>query len=241
MVVPGRIMVLDTETTGFPPKAPPHCFRSWQRCRMLELAWQVYHNGSLVKEASYLIIPDLQARVHWAAVRVHGITHELATRDGHPIANVLEEFCGDLEGVSALVGHNVQFDLKVINHEIHRHGHEKLKSLFGNLDAHCTMLLGKKIVPNKRKTKLSSLHEHCFGCPPKGRMHRALADVRVTAKLFFHMLSIPVDIAQDESHTQKKKKKKRQSAKTKMIIKENPPNAMDGSPRYTFRKTTIDK
>ncbi|OQV12790.1 hypothetical protein BV898_12917 [Hypsibius exemplaris] len=180
------VMVLDTETTGFPPGAPPENILAWTYCRMLELAFHIYRSdGTIHSKEAYLIKPDFDFPIPEGALRVHGITKERATADGLDLTTVLEIFHQQLAGVSVVVGHNIQFDVKILLAEICRSGIPGLRQKFEAIPTECTMQMGARVMPNGRRPKLAVLYEECFGGPPDGVMHRADADVEACAKIYF--------------------------------------------------------
>lgn len=184
-------MVLDTETTGFPPKAPPSDLVAWKFCRMLEIAWHVYEeDGRLIEKQQYIVKPDFSFDIPAGSIRVHGITREKAEKEGYPLDSVLDSFSSSLQCVSAVVGHNVQFDVKVILAEISRQNRDELFARFRRIPKLCTMEMGKSVMPGGKIAKLASLFENCFGISPSGILHRADADVEACARIYFFLREI---------------------------------------------------
>ncbi|GAV02665.1 hypothetical protein RvY_13201-2 [Ramazzottius varieornatus] len=182
------VMVLDTETTGFPPKASPHDLDSWDKCRMVELAWHMYCPcGQTLSKYAFLVKPDFTYEIPPGAVKVHGITREKALLEGRPIQDIFSIFKTSLDDTSVVVGHNIQFDVRVILAEMHRAKQTALADMFEEIPTDCTMTLGAQTMPSGRNTKLAVLYEECFGEPPSGVMHRADADVEACARIYFFL------------------------------------------------------
>ncbi|MFI6465709.1 exonuclease domain-containing protein [Streptomyces sp. NPDC050538] len=91
------------------------------------------------------------------ATAVHGISTEEARAAGEPaadvadqIADVLARWCGD--GM-ALVGHNVPFDLTLLDRELRRYGREPLLDRLGDCPLHVidTRVLDTHVLPYRRR------------------------------------------------------------------------------------------
>ena len=85
-------LIFDTETTGLPKNynAPLTDFDNWPRC--IQLAWQLHDEyGNLIEHDDYLIKPD-GFDIPFDSEQIHGISTELAEKNGTPILEVLEKF-----------------------------------------------------------------------------------------------------------------------------------------------------
>jgi DNA polymerase III epsilon subunit-like protein len=58
------------------------------------------------------------------SIRIHGITRERSENEGKGMKEVLEEWSDEIKkrGVKLLVGHNIGYDLKVLEYESERNG-----------------------------------------------------------------------------------------------------------------------
>ncbi|MFQ5747829.1 MAG: exonuclease domain-containing protein [Planctomycetota bacterium] len=102
-----EFVVLDTETTGYPPG-----------CRLVEIGALKVRGRNVVDRFSSLVFPE--APIPPAVVRIHGIDDE-AVREAPSAKEVLPEFlawCGALP----LLAHNAAFDAAVIGAECARIG-----------------------------------------------------------------------------------------------------------------------
>ncbi|XP_055354585.1 uncharacterized protein LOC129600181 isoform X2 [Paramacrobiotus metropolitanus] len=195
----GVVMVLDTETTGFPPNSPPSDFLPWNRCRMVEIAWHLYTNkGKFVGKQQHIVKLDTSVYMPAEAIRVHGITREMSEQMGKPIGDILQYLENDLDNVSVVVGHNIQFDMKVILAEMFRANRTDLFQVFSEIPTACTMEMARSITPGGRKSKLAVVYEQCFGKAPSGVLHRADADVEICACVYF-MLQDGIRILREDS------------------------------------------
>ncbi len=176
------IMVLDTETTGFPTGRDPKDWEKFNSARLIELGYIVYDaTGKKIKEYDSLVKPD-----NWTITNsfVHGITQADAIANGKPITNVLAELSADLNQVSAFVCHNINFDMDIILAEAHRGKNTTLVNQIDSKRKICTMELGKKFIKTTKRPKLVELYQYLFKKEFK-QEHRALSDCIACADCFY--------------------------------------------------------
>ena len=188
-------LIFDTETTGLPVNynAPVSDTNNWPR--MVQLAWETHdEKGRLTDARSYIIKPEGYT-IPFAAEKVHGISTEKALTEGADLAFVLEEFENALASATAVIGHNVEFDLRIIGSEHVRKG---INSRLPALPAVCTKeestefcaLPGGKGGKYKWPT-LPELYEKLFH-EGFDEAHNAAADVAATARCFLELLRLDV-------------------------------------------------
>ena len=81
-------LIFDTETTGLPKNwnAPITDSDNWPRA--IQIAWQLHDSmGKVLEHQDYLIKPD-GFDIPYDAERIHGISTELAQRDGIALQEV---------------------------------------------------------------------------------------------------------------------------------------------------------
>lgn len=164
-----RVVVVDVETSGLSPQRGD---------RVIEIGAVAVSDGSVGEEFHTLI--DVDCRIHWAAERVHGISRSML------IGNLMPEYAWEsfLEFVrdSPLVAHNARFDLAFIRHEAARIGR-----CLGN-QVHCSLELSRRRFPNLASHKLEAVARHLLGGIPEDcRLHRALGDARLLARVWVAM------------------------------------------------------
>ena len=134
------LLALDTETTGTDP----------------DLA-------RIVTAAAIRLGPDTRVVHEWmakpdvtipqGAIDIHGVTNEVAQRDGRPTIEVLFRLTELLAAAKAtgapIVGHNVVYDLTVIDREARRHN-LTMPTLGPVID---TMVLDKHVWPYRRGSR----------------------------------------------------------------------------------------
>jgi DNA polymerase-3 subunit epsilon len=178
------IIVLDTETTGFPNGRDPKDWEKFNSARLIELGYIVYDStGKKIKEYDSLVKPD-----NWTITNtfVHGITQSDVIANGKSINDVLVELSKDLDQVGAFVCHNINFDMDIILAESYR---AKQMELVGKIESKrkiCTMELGKKFMKISKRPKLVELYKFLFKKEFK-QEHRALSDCVACADCFYDM------------------------------------------------------
>lgn len=155
-------IVFDTETTGLNPKD----------CRVIEIGAMKYHDHRLVSTFSEYINPecDIPAFI----TNINGIDNDLVAQCD-PIDPVLQRFLQWIEDYP-LVGHNIRFDLSMLNAEAKRCG---LKPIMNK--AIDTVTLSRICFQNLPNHKLETIKNY-LGMTVTS--HRALEDVKVTAAIY---------------------------------------------------------
>ena len=165
-----REIVLDTETTGLDP-ADGH--------RIVEIGCVELHDHLPTgRSFQRYLNPE---RLVGDSERVHGITDAFLA-DKLLFAAVVDEFL-EFIGDAPLVIHNAGFDLKFLNHELHRTGREPIP--FGR--AIDTIEIAKTKIPGARY----SLDELCkrFSIDLSVRTkHGALLDAELTAQVYLELV-----------------------------------------------------
>ena len=185
-------LIFDTETTGLPRdwNAPITDSDNWPRA--IQIAWQLHDDmGNCVDHQDYLIQPQ-GFDIPFDAERIHGISTELAQRDGLPLADVLVKFKNALDSAKFIVGQNVGFDVNIMGAEFHRLDISNQMAEMPVLDT-CTETTAQLCqIPGGRGGKfklptLTELHEYLFN-QPFAEAHNATADVEATTRCFFELI-----------------------------------------------------
>ncbi len=184
-------LIFDTETTGRIEnwKAPVSEFESFPR--VVQLAWQLHdYKGELIEVKNYIIKPDGYT-IPFNAEKIHGISTERAQKMGVPIAFVMDEFKKALAETDFAVGHNIEFDTKVMGAEYARAERDDGLLAKRTLD---TMQLSTNYcqLPGGRGKSfkyptLSELNQKLFG-EVVDNAHNASADVEATARCFLELI-----------------------------------------------------
>ena len=181
-------LFFDTETTGVPRnyKAPSSDIQNWPR--LVQLAWILtddkenkIHSGNLIVRPDGFDIPTDVAKVH-------GITTEVAMREGIPLSEAIDQFVEDLNTAKYIVGHNIAFDKKIVGAEMIRLG---MKDIMDSKKSYCTMQSSIEFckIPGKygyKYPKLQELYKKLFGTE-FDNAHNAMSDIEATEKCFWEL------------------------------------------------------
>ncbi|HLW21436.1 MAG TPA: DNA polymerase III subunit alpha [Cyclobacteriaceae bacterium] len=184
-------IIFDTETTGLPRNydAPITDLDNWPR--LVQLAWQLHdEKGKLLSNQSFIVKPE-GFTIPYNAEKVHGISTERALKEGNDLVEVLQAFQHDVAKSHYLVGHNIDFDIKVAGAEFLRKQEPtdllQRKSLdTKDLSTDFCAIAGGKGGKFKWPT-LTELHNKLFGVAFEDA-HDAAYDVAATAKCFFGLI-----------------------------------------------------
>ncbi len=185
-------LIFDTETTGLPRNwnAPLTDSDNWPRC--IQIAWQLHDAmGNVIEHQDYLVNPE-GFNIPFDAEKIHGISTELAQKEGISLSEVIEKFNEALSKTKFIVGQNVGFDLNIMGAEYHRLGLENSLLDFPVLDT-CTETTATLCqLPGGRGGKfklptLTELHEFLFK-QPFSEAHNATADVEATTRCFLELV-----------------------------------------------------
>ena len=179
---------IDTETTGLPTsRANPTSanISSYDTCRMLSFAVVEFdENHKEVSAQEFIIYPD---NFEVAATEIHGITAEHAKEVGVKFEEVYNIICGIVtlseDSKSMFVGHNIDFDLKVIRAELVRR--ELDLSILEKVEPVCTLVLYRRQF--LKFIKLGILYKQLFNKELEGA-HGALADARAAGEVYPYLL-----------------------------------------------------
>ncbi len=182
-------LFFDTETTGIPAnyKAPISDLENWPR--LVQLSWILTDStGKELKIKDYIIKPN-GFTIPMESTNVHGISTEIAETEGVLLRSVLDEFVYDLNSADTIVGHNIDFDIKVIGAEFLRTGIE-VDSLL-NKPTICTMKSSTDYckLPGNFGYKwptLQDLYYKLFGDYFEDA-HNSLHDIKATKECFFEL------------------------------------------------------
>ena len=155
--------IVDIETTGLSPA----------NNEIIELSAIKIRNNNIVEKFSTLVKPS--SKINSFITGLTGITNDMV-KNAPSINNVLEEF---LKFVSndCIIGHNINFDLRFIKHNLQKHLNTDLENT--SID---TVKVARKFCPKLSSYKLSNLATH-FNIDTSGH-HRALKDCEMTFDIY---------------------------------------------------------
>lgn len=207
-----KVIVMDTETTGFPIYNEPS--EGDNQPHIVELAALLYDGTDLIDRVHYIVRPDGWTIPDEVAA-IHSITTERAMDEGIPEHQVLEAYLA-LHGRAELrVAHNEPFDARIIRIGIKRFGDgrhdwssitqgckDELADEYKSAPRYCTMrastkacalppteaMLAKGMKFNKNPS-LAEAYLHYTSKTLEGA-HSALVDAQACAEVYFAITAV---------------------------------------------------
>ena len=186
-----RYLFLDTETTGLPHKVTLDLTGRTEWPRLVQLSWIITNGvGSILSKSDYIIRPD-GFQIPASSEAIHGISTSRAIQEGRSLAEVLEKFYHDYSSSDVIIGHNVDFDIGVLDSEYKHLGRDSI--VLDNKETVCTMKLSKEYCKIKSRwgegydyPSLQDLYSKLFGNSFQGS-HNAFFDVSATVACYWAM------------------------------------------------------
>jgi len=214
-----KVLIFDTETTGLPKTKiiNQETLDKWPH--IVQFSFIIFdtilnditvlHDSIIKMENGNIISED--------STKIHGITNEISREKGVNIEIVLNKFFYYLRGVDLLVGHNVAFDINMLNVELLRIIYNKkypidhikaykldlyllsnFKNIYCTLQESidlCSIKATNKYGEYNKYPKLSELHEKLFNITPTN-LHNSLNDILITLRCFMK-LKFDLDLSVD--------------------------------------------
>ena len=187
-----NILFFDTETTGIPRWDLPADHAD--QPRIVDLAGVLCDDSGVeIGRFESIVKPDGWT-VHEGAAKVHGITTEIALKEGRPIAEVLDGFDALVAQAGLLVAFNLRFDDKLLRGERRRLGRP---DGFGTVPVFCAMKGATPLCKIEATKKMKGAGFNKFKTPKLSEAvtillerehagaHRAMADAIATRDLYF--------------------------------------------------------
>ena len=182
-------LFFDVETADAPPPRGTPASNTFAWPRLVQIAWVACEKDGRETEARESIIRPSGFKIAPGAAAVHGISTEVAARDGVALEPVLAEYSRAVRAAEVLVAHNFDFDKSVLAAEFTRIGQPHP---FDRRRHVCTIAASVDYckLPGKfgkyKWPKLAELHQSLFGEPFEGA-HGALADARACMRCYFRL------------------------------------------------------
>ena len=179
----------DLETTGFPIRKEydkyyhPSKLEYYQDSRIIEIGYAIYEDKTLLFTKNFLIKPD---NFEINNSHIHGITTTIANKDGLLIKDILDIIYNDLNNIECILAYNISFDFNVLLSECYRYKHTDLIKTLLDIKCECIMKKAKIKLKQTKSLKLKDLYEKLFN-ESANQNHRALDDVHLCAKCYFHL------------------------------------------------------
>ena len=188
-------LIFDTETTGLPRRheAPASDTDNWPR--MVQLAWQLHDERGVLLEVFNVLVRPEGFTIPYNAEQVHRVSTQRALDEGMPLDFVLERFATAVDRCRFIAGHNLMFDIRVVEAECIRLGKSCSLSTKPLLDTKewstqfCALPGGKG--GRFKWPSLTELHKKLFGTSFE-EAHNASMDVEATARCFLELIRLGV-------------------------------------------------
>ncbi|WP_185877678.1 DNA polymerase III subunit alpha [Blattabacterium cuenoti] len=185
-------LIIDTETTGLPKFYDKFFCKNWPR--IIQLSWQVHDKiGNLIEFNNFIIKPK-DFDIPFISFKIHRINNEFAHKYGYDLNYVLDIFQLTFNKYEYVIGHNLEFDIKIIEKEYYINKKEisfKKKKI---LDTKLVSINYCKLPGNRKKFKWPTLSElyHKLFSEKIPNLHNAANDVKATARCFLELLRIGI-------------------------------------------------
>jgi DNA polymerase III epsilon subunit-like protein len=167
-----KVLCFDTETTNLIKK-------DLTDVHILQLAWILYDTETNSCEQNDFV---LKVPVQIKNSSIHGITTEISDK-GYYIEEIIGMFLEDVKKSDLLVGHNLQFDMHMIEIELFRLGLEDEIDMLYSKTYFDTMREGKTYLKERKYPKLQELYTKLFNKNFQNA-HNALFDVKATLQCY---------------------------------------------------------
>ncbi len=181
-------LFFDTETTGTPLKynVPSYNTENWPR--LVQLSWILMtEDCEKVTEKNYIVKPD-GFTIPKEVSDIHKITTQYALACGRELGSVIDDFLRDFNKSKFIVGHNIEFDKKILGAELVRLGKFDTMNTKKSL---CTMKSSVDFckIPGKYGFKYPKLQELYFKLFGRNfvEAHNAINDVEATQQCFWEL------------------------------------------------------
>lgn len=183
----GRILFVDTETTGLPLRRYAQFTEVSVWPRIVSFAWAIVDSDSGVVSWGYNLVKPTGFVIPVEATLIHGITTAMAEREGSDLRGVLADFSQRMQelGPVQVTAHNAEFDVPIVAAELYRLG---LPTSIARLPRFCTMQTTTALVGIRRGRgykwpKLCELYQHLFGRAHSSG-HHSLGDLLATIECY---------------------------------------------------------
>jgi DNA polymerase III epsilon subunit-like protein len=195
-----NILIFDTETTGLPERKQdkshnepdkyynPTDNSKYDNSRIVQIAWAYIENfdSTKITDVNNLSIQSfirkpINNEFNIGNSAFHGITNEIAIKDGVKLSEILNKhgLSNRMKEADFIIAYNALFDIAILSNELHRLNFtglfNVLKNKFKNKQIICAMRLWGNIF-NKRLS-LNELYKQYYNGQDNENMHNAKYDI----------------------------------------------------------------
>ncbi len=190
-----KYLFVDTETTGLPQNSNFSIAAVDNWPRLVSVAYILCEERKVI-DKYYSIIKPNGFIIPSESIKVHGITTAEAVAKGNEINVVLDKIKPIIEECDFIVGHNIIFDVNVLNSEFFRYNNTLPVSL---KPYYCTMKMSKDYFgfPNNKYPTLEVLYSTLNGVSITNA-HNAMTDTQAAMECFWILKDIAILNSQSE-------------------------------------------
>lgn len=179
-----KLFFTDTETTGLPKdwRAPVTDSANWPRCIEVATIFVTKTDTIDSRFAHDFLIKPVGFEIPDEASKVHGITTAMAIEKGADGSVIFPQIHEQMLIADYVVGHNIRFDMQILNAEFHRLGLSIIER-----PMLCTMNSGRGYSKGGKWPKLTELYRALFAKDFEDA-HRAARDLAATEECFKEMV-----------------------------------------------------
>jgi len=199
-----KVLVFDTETTGLIPKKSK-TLADWPHIVQLSCIFIDLDKLDEMYVDNFIVNPEVDIPIETS--NIHGITNEIAKKEGIAIRDVLLRMTAWLDEANVLVAHNLSFDKQIIEKELERMDYPNYFNI-REYEIYDTMKEGKNMCNIVRMSKhghgfikypkLIELYKYLFhpkeDCLELTNAHNAIYDVLMTLRCYLKMNQIETTI-----------------------------------------------
>jgi DNA polymerase III epsilon subunit-like protein len=188
-----KVLVFDTETSGFPRKG--YDYRDEKQSWVIQLGWMLCGSEKVYQQGGFILKNEYKSNMNPFAFDAHHITVDTSNDIGLSDLTVLAIFTECANMADLIVCHNYAFDIQMI--EI-LYGEASFTAQYQNFAAkphYCTMKestdtmkLPKKRGSGYKWPKLEELYPFLFNGETFDGAHDAFADVMATKRSYYELI-----------------------------------------------------
>ena len=187
-----RQISLDTETTGLEHEKGD---------RIIEIGCIELINRKITNNTFHTYI-NPERKISKNAGRITGITNDFL-KDKPKFKDIANNFLNFISDTNTIIIHNANFDINFINNELLMINH-KIKDIKKHFTIFDTLNFARKIHPGK-KNNLNILCKRYNINTQKRKLHSALLDANLLAKLFLEMTYEQINIKYTKKNIKERK------------------------------------
>ena len=141
-----KYLIFDTETTGLPKRKSYQeyhdftDFDKYKSARIVSIAWSFWNGNNQLGNGYFVVKPSgFKIDNTCISTKIHGITQEIAEKDGKDLQWVLTQFINAVKTIDVIVGHNLSFDKNIVLAELSNLGDLEAVRLILSKTEFCTM------------------------------------------------------------------------------------------------------